>query len=217
MRGGVKRGGRRELGLRKRGGGAGTGRESVIERFVCVVVDCDVILIRNLRHSFCANAGLFSPSAWHLPTRAHARLFVCSQALRDTCYSSTSDLKTVRGVGSMVRRLLNWICPIVLLLVYMKALFLDPTAIEGEMSPTVAGTIPSETWLAMSPTARGLAPQLAGWALCWVWCMLAFLIFEPTERTIPYKHLHHASPLGTARCCRTPTTGPCPPARTSTT
>ena len=74
----------------------------------------------------------------------------------------------------MVRRLLNWICPIVLLLVYMKALFLDPTAIEGEMSPTVAGTIPSETWLAMSPTARGLAPQLAGWG-----CILGEVVPRP--------------------------------------
>ena len=39
------------------------------------------------------------------------------------------------------------------------------------------------TWGAMSPTARGLGPQLGGWAVCYAFLNLAFLYCEPTERT----------------------------------
>ena len=35
----------------------------------------------------------------------------------------------------------------------------------------------------MSPTARGLGPQLGGWAICYATIVAGFLYFEPTQRT----------------------------------
>ena len=66
---------------------------------------------------------------------------------------------------------------------YLQAIFFDPTKFVGDQSPTVPGSIPKETWAAMSPTARGLGPQLGGWAICYAFIVAGFLYWEPTERT----------------------------------
>ena len=77
----------------------------------------------------------------------------------------------------------NWFLPLVLLLTYLHAMFFDPTKFVGDQSPTVPGSIPKETWAAMSPTAKGLGPQLGGWAICYAVIVAGFLYLEPTERT----------------------------------
>ena len=43
--------------------------------------------------------------------------------------------------------------------------------------------IKKDTWNNMSPTARGLGPQLGGWAICYATIVAGFLYFEPTQRT----------------------------------
>ena len=79
----------------------------------------------------------------------------------------------------------NWFLPIVLLVTYLHAMFFDPTKFVGDQSPTVPGSIPKETWAAMSPTAKGLGPQLGGWAICYAMIVAGFLYFEPTELVKP--------------------------------
>ena len=68
--------------------------------------------------------------------------------------------------GSKIRIVANWVVPVALGGMYLHAMFIDPTRMVGDMSPTT-GADPKETWAAMGPTARGLAPQLAGWAGCY--------------------------------------------------
>ena len=77
----------------------------------------------------------------------------------------------------------NWLIPLVLTSTYLRAMFLDPTKFVGDESPTEPGLIPKETWNAMSPTAKGLGPQLGGWAICYAIIVGGFLYFEPTQRT----------------------------------
>ena len=77
----------------------------------------------------------------------------------------------------------NWFLPLVLLVTYLQAMFFDPTKFVGDQSPTVPGSIPKETWAAMSPTAKGLGPQIGGWAICYAIIVAGFLYWEPTERT----------------------------------
>ena len=84
---------------------------------------------------------------------------------------------------SSVRVVANWIIPLVLIATYLHAMFIDPTQFVGDQSPTEPGSIPKETWAAMSPTAKGLGPQLGGWAICYAIVVAGFLFFEPNERT----------------------------------
>ena len=77
----------------------------------------------------------------------------------------------------------NWFLPMILIFTYLHAMFIDPTQFVGDASPNVPGSIPKETWNLMSPTAKGLGPQLGGWALCYAFIVAVFLYFEPTQRT----------------------------------
>ena len=87
------------------------------------------------------------------------------------------------AIGSTFRRVINWMIPVILLITYVPAMFRNPKSFVGDLSPSEEGRDAAEIWAATPPTARGLAPQLAGWALCWVTCMLTFLIFAPEEKT----------------------------------
>ncbi|KAK3279216.1 hypothetical protein CYMTET_12889 [Cymbomonas tetramitiformis] len=87
------------------------------------------------------------------------------------------------AVGNFLRKLANWLIPVLLTFQYLMAMFIDPTPFVGDLSPTVPGTDPKATWAGMSPTARGLGPQLAGWAICYCIIMAGFMTFENTERT----------------------------------
>ncbi len=83
---------------------------------------------------------------------------------------------------SKIRKFCNFGVCFILLATYIPAIFFDPIKFVGDLSPN-DGTDPSLTWKNTPPTSRGLGPQLGAWALCWVTCMLCFMIFEPTERT----------------------------------
>ena len=83
-----------------------------------------------------------------------------------------------------LRFVLNWLVPVILTALYGHALFVDPVRFVAEgVSAVEPGSVPAETWAAMSPTARGLGPQLGGWCLCFAFITGGFLFFEPTQRT----------------------------------
>jgi hypothetical protein len=88
------------------------------------------------------------------------------------------------SVAQKLRFALNWVVPVVLGGLYGHATFVDPIRFVTEGASAVEpGSVPAELWRAMSPTARGLGPQLGGWAVCYALVVGGFLACEPTQRT----------------------------------
>ena len=67
------------------------------------------------------------------------------------------------SLQTKLRFVMNWLVPVILGGMYSHALFVDPVRFVTEgVSAVATGNVPAETWAAMSPTARGLGPQLGG-------------------------------------------------------
>lgn len=62
----------------------------------------------------------------------------------------------------------------ILILIYASALFFDPLAFMGRLSPCFAqpGTTPAEVWKATSTQVKGAVLQTGGWALCFALTVL---------------------------------------------
>ena len=87
------------------------------------------------------------------------------------------------SIAAKFRFGLNWLVPVMLGVLYGSAL-LDPKLFFAEgRSAVEAGSNAADLWAKMSPSARGIGPQLGGWAFCYVIIVAGFLFFENTQRT----------------------------------
>jgi len=91
------------------------------------------------------------------------------------------------SVGSNLRKFINWVIPLVLIVTYLYPVFVDPSSDLEDLSPIEVDKTRIEDrfelWMHSPPEEKDPPIKIAAWALCWATGMLFVLMGEPTEQT----------------------------------